>query len=173
MAKPTRTGAIRGGFFHWRIQMARPTKFKQETADEICAELAVGRSLRDICRKSGPDISTVMRWLAAHEPFREQYARAKTAGADALAEEILDIADDGSNDWMERHDKDGENIGWQFNGEAARRSQIRIDARKWLLSKLAPKKYGDKLDLNHSGRIATTREMSEEELASIAAGSGS
>jgi hypothetical protein len=132
----------------------RPSSFKQETADEICALLAVGQSLREICRQEGfPDISTVMRWLAdpEREAFREQYAHAKQAGIEAIAEEILDIADDARNDWMERQSQEGENIGWQFNGEAARRSQIRIDARKWLLSKLAPKKYGDRVQAEVSG----------------------
>ncbi len=133
-------------------QNGRPTTFTQDQADHICAELAVGKSLREICRETeGLVLSTVMRWLSANPSFQEQYARAKSAGVDALAEEILDIADDGTNDWMERHDKDGENIGWQFNGEAARRSQLRIDARKWLLSKLAPKKYGEKVTQEITG----------------------
>ena len=90
--------------------------------------------------------------MAANETFRDQYARAKAAGIDTLAEDIVDIADDGTNDWIERL-KDGAPAGYEFNGEAARRSQIRIDARKWLLSKLAPKKYGDKVDHEHTGSI--------------------
>lgn len=61
----------------------------------------------------------------------------------------MDIADDGSNDWMERFNKDGESIGWVVNGEAVQRSKLRVDARKWALSKLLPKKYGDKIDVNH------------------------
>jgi hypothetical protein len=63
-----------------------------------------------------------------------------------LTEEILDIADDGSNDWMEKLDKDGKSVGWAVNGEAVQRSKLRVDARKWIASKLKPKKYGDKLD---------------------------
>lgn len=125
----------------------RPSSFTEEVADKICSQLAIGMSLREICRADDmPGAATVFRWLANpdYKTFREQYARAKEAGIEALAEDILDIADDATNDWMERKDSNGENIGWQFNGEAARRSQIRIDARKWLLSKLAPKKYGDK-----------------------------
>lgn len=132
--------------------MGRPSSFSQETADAICEQLADGLSLREVCRQEGmPDKSTVMRWLHTNEAFRDQYARAKEIGIEAIAEDILDIADDATNDWMERHDKDGEKTGWQFNGEAARRSQIRIDSRKWLLSKLAPKKYGDKVTQEHLG----------------------
>jgi hypothetical protein len=142
-------------------------------AETICAQLAEGMSLREICRQDGvPDKSTVMRWLHSNAAFRDQYARAKEIGIEAIAEDILDIADDARNDWMERHNADGENAGWQFNGEAARRSQIRIDSRKWLLSKLAPKKYGDRLDLNHSGAIATPKDLSEDELQRIASSGG-
>lgn len=132
--------------------MSRPSSFTQEKADTICAMLSEGLSLREVCAQEGmPDKSTVMRWLQQNAAFRDQYVRAKEIGVEALAEDILDIADDATNDWMERHDKDGENAGWQFNGEAARRSQIRIDARKWLLSKLAPKKYGDKVEQTLQG----------------------
>jgi hypothetical protein len=109
-------------------------------------------SLREVCRQDEmPALSSVMLWLSKEEWFSEQYARAKAAGVEALAEEMLDIADNASNDWMERNDKDGENTGWAFNGEAAQRSRIRIDTRKWLLSKLAPKKYGDKVEQTVKG----------------------
>lgn len=127
--------------------------------------------MREICRQDEmPDKSTVMRWLHAHEDFRDQYARAKEIGIEALAEDILDIADDASNDWMERHDSEGANTGWQFNGEAARRSQIRIDSRKWLLSKLAPKKYGDKLEVKQDTTVTHKTEFSDADLEAIAAG---
>jgi hypothetical protein len=138
--------------------MGVPSTFTQEIADSICAQLSEGMSLREICRQDGmPSKTTVMRWLHADAAFRDQYARAKEIGIEAIAEDILDIADDASNDWMERRDAEGANAGWQFNGEAARRSQIRIDARKWLLAKLAPKKYGDKVDVNHGGGLTITK----------------
>ena len=66
---------------------------------------------------------------------------------------IRDIADDGSNDYMEKLDKDGEVIGYSINGENIQRSRLRVDSRKWLASKLLPKKYGDKLDVNQSGNV--------------------
>lgn len=66
-----------------------------------------------------------------------------------MADEILEISDDGSNDWMERLGKEGEPAGWQLNGEHVQRSRLRVDTRKWILSKLAPKRYGDKLQ--HTG----------------------
>ena len=137
--------------------MANST-YSQAMAEIVCAQLADGLSLREISRQDGmPDKATVMRWMNAHSDFRDQYVRAKEIGIEALAEDILDIADDATNDWMERKDAEGENAGWQFNGEAARRSQIRIDSRKWLLSKLAPKKYGDKVTQEHTGAVTVTK----------------
>jgi uncharacterized transporter YbjL len=88
----------------------------------------------------------VFRWLESNETFREQYARAREAQADTLADEILEISDDGSNDWMTRAGKDQE-LAWQLNGEHVQRSRLRVDSRKWFASKVAPKKYGDKLEL--------------------------
>jgi hypothetical protein len=92
-----------------------------------------------------PDKATVFRWLRTFPEFRDQYARAKEESADALAEDMLEIADDGQNDWMERLGSEGQPVGWQVNGEHIQRSRVRIDTRKWLASKLKPKKYGDKL----------------------------
>lgn len=129
----------------------RPSSFTQAVADLICERIADGESLRSICADDGmPRKATVFRWLGdeKHTAFRDQYARAREAQADALVDEILDIADDGSNDWMEKKNADGENIGWQENGEALRRSVLRVDARKWMAGKLRPKKYGDKIELD-------------------------
>lgn len=123
-----------------------------EIRTAILERIANGESVREICRSDGmPAMSTVFKWLAEDKSFAEQYARAKAEGADAMADEILEIADDARNDWMERNDRD--NPGWQFNGEAARRSQIRIDARKWLLAKTQPKKYGDKVEHEIGGSL--------------------
>lgn len=128
----------------------------------ICERIANGESLRAICDDEGmPATSTVFLWLADDATFSEQYARAREAQADAVFDDILSIADDGRNDWMERKNADGQNIGWQENGEAIRRSQLRIDARKWMAGKLKPKKYGEKLDLNLSGTVGA---MSEEQV---------
>jgi hypothetical protein len=126
--------------------------FSQEKADAICERLADGESLRTICSEEGmPSKTTVFRWLADNEQFRDQYARAREAQADAIFDDILSIADDGRNDWMVR--KFGDDERWVENGEALRRSALRIDARKWMAGKLRPKKYGDKLDVEHSGVV--------------------
>lgn len=127
------------------MTIGRPPMFSQELADVICERIANGESLRKICQDADmPNKASVFRWLAVNTSFSDQYARARETQADALVDEILDIADDGSNDWMERHDSEGGNIGWRENGEALRRSQLRIDARKWLAGKMRPKKYSEK-----------------------------
>jgi hypothetical protein len=135
----------------------RPSDFTPEIADRICAQLADGKSLRSIClAEEMPDKSTVFRWLRTHDSFRDQYARAKEESADALADEMLDIADDGANDWMQNNDP--ENVGWRQNGEAMQRSRLRVDTRKWIASKLKPKKYGEKVEakVEHSGGVTVT-----------------
>ena len=95
----------------------------------------------------------MFKWLAKYPDFVDQYVRAKEASADAMAEEIIDIADDGTNDWMEKLNSEGECIGYLLNGEHVQRSRLRIDARKWLMSKMKPKKYGDKLETDNNDKI--------------------
>lgn len=124
----------------------RPTIFTQELADKLCAQLANGDSMRTVCRSDDmPCKATVFMWLRTDEDFLDQYTRAKQESADALTDEMLDIADDASNDWMLINDKDNE--GYRINGDHIQRSRLRIETRKWLASKLKPKKYGDKIDI--------------------------
>ena len=143
---------------------ARPTVYRQEVADEICQRMASGESLRSICRDSGmPGESTVRSWsLANVEGFSAHYARARENQAHSLAEELLEIADDGSNDWMERNDPD--NPGWQVNGEHLQRSRLRFDARKWLASKIMPKVYGERITQEIEGDLNIHRVLSEAPL---------
>lgn len=140
--------------------MPRASDYSAEVADTICEGLIDGQSLRSICLADDmPSAATVCRWLADNASFREQYASAREAQADTLADEILDIADDGTNDWMERKTADGEVVRLEYNGDAVQRSRLRVDARKWYASKLAPKKYGDKLDLSHGGQVGLKVEI--------------
>jgi hypothetical protein len=126
----------------------RPSDFTQEIAAKICAEMADGNSLRTICRSADmPAASTVYLWLIAHKDFSEQYTRACEDRAHAMAEEALEIADDGERDYGQKDDE-GVPI---FNSEHVQRSRLRVDTRKWFASKLAPKKYGDKVTQEHMG----------------------
>ena len=124
----------------------RPSDYTEDIAESICLRLAEGESLRSVCSDDGmPCKQTVLRWISRRPELRAQYVRAKEEGAEAIAEELFDIADDGTNDWMEKLDKEGECIGYQLNGEHVQRSKLRIDTRKWYLSKIMPKKYGDRI----------------------------
>ncbi|SDJ18560.1 hypothetical protein SAMN05428983_0541 [Agrobacterium fabrum] len=147
--------------------MAGITTFTEEIGDTICERLALGESVRSICDgEAMPSMSTVFKWLRDNEAFSKQYAHAREVQADALFDDIIDIADDGRNDWMEKRNADGESIGWQENGEALRRSQLRIDARKWMAGKLRPKIYGDKLDVGLTATVdfvVNAKPMTEEE----------
>jgi hypothetical protein len=130
--------------------VGRPSAFTKKMADILCGELAQGYSLRTVCKAANrPAPSTFFRWLRAVPGFRKQYEEAKQESADAMAEEILDISDDGQNDWMESNAKD--NVGWKVNGEHIQRSRLRVDARKWLAAKMKPKKYGEQMDLTSDG----------------------
>lgn len=121
--------------------MARPSEYSEATAAAICERIANGESLRAICREDGmPDKTTVLRWLGANAAFRTQYTGAREAQADHMAEEILQIADDGLND---SYVDDEGNV--RTDHDVIARSKLRVDARKWLASKMAPKKYGDKI----------------------------
>jgi hypothetical protein len=105
--------------------MGRPSDYSDEIADLICERLANGEALYRMCRDEGlPDERTVYRWLAAHDQFRQKYAHARERQADLRAEEIVTIADEAKD---------------------ANLARLQIDARKWQASKLAPKKYGDKI----------------------------
>lgn len=123
--------------------------------DEICARIAEGESLRAICRdEKMPGVRTVFDWLERDAEFRTKYVRAREVQAEMLAGELIEIADDGKNDWMERRNSDGDVVGWAENGEALRRSQLRVATRQWVASKLLPKVYGDKQQIEHSGSVS-------------------
>lgn len=128
----------------------RPSDYSVETTTAICIRLGLGESLREICRDEVmPSKTTVMRWLAEHSEFRDQYASAREAQADYYAEEIIEISDDGTNDWMLR--KQGDDEIEVENKEVLARSRLRVDTRKWLMARMAPKKYGDKVTQEHVG----------------------
>ncbi len=126
----------------------RPSLYTEALAAEICRRLAEGETLRAICRdKAMPDKATILRWLAdkAKADFRAQYTYAREMQADALFDEALVIADDASGDWITG--TDGKKV---LDHENIQRSRLRVHTRKWAAGKLAPKKYGDKLDLGGS-----------------------
>jgi len=128
-------------------------KFTQKVFDAICLRIANGESLRAICEDEDmPHRDGVRKWLAKDETLVAQYARARSDQADHIFDEILTIADDAQNDWMERNGE--EDAGWQANGEHIQRSRLRIDARKWMAGKLRPKVYGEKIEVDNKHDIS-------------------
>ena len=144
----------------------RPSIYTPELAAQICAHIADGKSLRAIAALDGmPHQDTIMAWLDGSKPaFSEQYARAREAQADKLAEEALQIADDGRSDTY--LDAEGNE---RTDNEVIQRSRLRVDTRKWLASKMAPKKYGDKVAIGGAddlGPVQTAnRDMTDAERA--------
>lgn len=128
--------------------MARePVFITPDIRDEILERLSQGESLRSVCRgDTMPDEAAVRKLALKDEIFGPQYTHARELGYLAMADEMLEISDDGSNDWMLRVDP--KNPGYDLNGEHIQRSRQRVDTRKWLLSKCLPKIYGDKVELS-------------------------
>jgi len=128
-------------------QVGRPTDYSPELIDKICDRLTQGESLKTICKDADmPNTSSIFLWLAKYSEFSDKYARAKSAQMDTMAEEIVEISDDRSND-ISVDDKGNEKVDW----ECVQRSKLKVDTRKWLMSKLAPKKYGELKTLQHQG----------------------
>ncbi len=116
----------------------------------ICEKIACGDSLRKISQQDGmPSPPTVVRWVAENPKFAEQYARAKERQMDHYAEEIIEISDDTGNDTHVTTYEGGVERT-SPNTEWISRSRLRVDSRKWLMSKLAPKKYGEFLKVDQS-----------------------
>ena len=147
-----------------------PVTITPDVMAQICSEIASGRSLRSVCQDEGmPHRITVFKRMNRDPEFLALYNVAVEARSDALVEEILDIADDGRNDWVEQYGPDGEATGWKFNAEHYQRSRLRVDTRKWVAGKMKPKKYGDKLDLTGALTLNNVNQLTDDQLASIAA----
>ena len=139
--------------------MGRPSEYGPDIAVIICDRLAEGETLRAICRDDDmPGQRTVFSWLRQHVEFRQQYTLAREAQADSWADEIIEIADDGTNDFKPggavrlngMYAPTEAETDPKLNAEHIQRSKLRVDARKWLMSKAAPKKYGDRIENVHT-----------------------
>lgn len=122
-------------------KLGRPTDYTKDMADKICEKISGGLSLRAICAEPGmPARGTVYRWLIENADFQDQYARAREKQADYFAEEIIEIADSA-----------------EAESAAVSKAKLQIDARKWAASKIAPKKYGDKQEIDVKSSDGTMR----------------
>lgn len=152
----------------------RPSEYTQEVADIICERLADGESLRQICLDEDlPSRATIFRWLASHSVFSDQYARARELQAETLFDEMIHIADTPVIGQKSVSKATGLEI---TEADMIEHRRLQIDARKWVLGKLKPKKYGEKITQEHTGPNGgpiQLQAMTDDELAAIAAGSGS
>lgn len=129
-------------------KVGRPSKYSDEMAEKICELIASGMSLRAVCSQdSMPSAVSVCKWLSENEEFSKQYARAREEQADSFADEIIDIADSVAPE----------------AGEVAK-AKLQIDARKWKASKMAPKKYGDKVEQQITGNLAIQADVKLSDL---------
>lgn len=100
-----------------------------------------------------PARATVSKWVTQNtDGFADQYARARDEGLDVLAEDILDISDESGAKVLHQ----GEQTDVVMDAATIARNRLRVDARKWYLSKLAPKRYGDKTTVEHEGGVQIT-----------------
>lgn len=133
----------------------RPTKYNDKLAAEICERLSVGESLHSICDDDHiPSRQVVLGWaMDKSHKFYDQYAHARKLQAENMANEIMDIADDGRNDFVERVNRRGE-VEIVADHEHINRSRLRVDARKWIASRLLPKVYGDRQHVEIEGTVS-------------------
>lgn len=102
----------------------------QKVFDAVLADVAAGEATYKALPAHGTDFKNFYAYLNSDEELGKKYARAKLAGLERMADEILEISDAREDD------------------EAVQRARLRVDSRKWLLSKLAPRKYGEKLNVS-------------------------
>lgn len=124
----------------------------QDLLNDICDWMKLGNSIRKFpFSEHGKTDRSFYRWLesCATEEQRQQYARGIEERADAIFEECIEIADNSTDDviFLTADDKDGEGGKPAIKHSAIARARLMVDTRKWMLGKLQPKKYGEKLAL--------------------------
>jgi hypothetical protein len=122
----------------------RPTIFTETLATKICQRIADGESIRGICSAAEmPGTTTVFRWIASGkcEGFREQYEASVQIRLETLGDALIELADAP----IER------NAAGAIDSAAVQMRRLQIETRRWILSKLLPRKYGDRMGLDHQG----------------------
>lgn len=134
-------------------RVGRPSSYTDRVGNYICQELMKGRTITKICKEEGmPHITTVFNWLnklngAFNEDFLKSYVQAREFQAEIFADQIKDIADDGSNDtYTITNSKTGKTEAFVAH-DHIKRSVLRVEARKWLAAHLLPRKFSDKVQV--------------------------
>lgn len=113
-------------------KLGRPTDYNDVLVDKLLVLVSEGKSMRTIAATEGmPDVTTMFDWLRKYSDFAQRYAHAKEEAADTFVEELIELTDMANVDNM---------IDIQ-------KRKLQVDTRKWIASKLKPKRYGEKLDL--------------------------
>lgn len=134
--------------------------YTEEMGEYIVARIAQGLNLSTLCQDPDmPSFSLVCYWLSKVPEFKAMYNEARRDAVEVIAEQMFSIADDSSNDFVETMNARGETVR-KFDAEAVARSKLRVETRKWYLSKIAPRVYGDRTFVE----TKKSHEMSESEI---------
>lgn len=146
--------------------VGRPSSYTEAVAATICELLSEGVTLREICRQPGmPTWQTVYRWKAERDEFSNRIAHARDLGFDAIAEEALHIADHTEVGIRVKVTADGtETVTEDMLGHR----KLQVETRLKLLSKWAPKKYGEKVDVNHGGQADNPLVLLQQQISGTA-----
>lgn len=118
----------------------RPTIYSEVLADQICVRIAAGDSVRKICQANDmPNEETIYRWILNLEAFSKKYRTAREIQQERYLDELIEIADE----------KPRVTPMGSTDSGAVQHAKLRIDTRKWTMARLAPRKYGDKMGLDH------------------------
>lgn len=137
--------------------------FSEELISAIFSRVSIGESINKIC--SAPDMpsrKSFFEWVLNNPEIQRRYELAIVARTDFYAEEIIEIADDGSRDTY--IDGDGNE---RSDNEVIARSKLRVDARKWFVSKMNPKKYGDKQTIDLNAKVELSEAAIDERLSRL------
>lgn len=131
-------------------------EYSDEIADVFLTQLSDGKSMKSVCEMMNVKRHVIWRWLRENEEFKKLYELAKRESADAIEDEILDIADDNKDDIIETGN------GILLNRVAVDRAKLRVDSRKWVAAKRNPQKYSDKSEqkVEHSGGVSIVMDFS-------------
>lgn len=142
-----------------KAQGGRPSTYDATIAEALCLRLAEGEPLTDICGDDDmPSLGTVKSWVVNDTGgFSALYTRAREIGVDVMVEKLIDEARDNSKDWVQTDE------GMVFDHNHVTRSRLIVDTIKWFVAKLAPRKYGDRLNLELSGSIEINH-LTDEQL---------
>lgn len=125
---------------------------KSSMSDKIIANMQSGMPMRKACQDVGLAPSSFIEWCDADPLLAERYARARERLLDMMAEEILEISDEAVPSTAQG----------SLDSAAVQQQRMRIDTRKWLMSKLAPQKYGERQHVEVSGKLTLESLVADE-----------